>query len=88
MQKLDWDLVWKGEIPNARAVERTRTELAELLSDGGLARPADLTFHTVFLSSDLFDGPCVVVTGESDDRFHAEYHSSAEMTSLADCGDA
>lgn len=77
-------LKWHGELPDLDFFELELVILQDIKQSlGGLEKPSDLVFHTVFLGS-THDGPTVMVWGEPDDNkhYHCQYYSKTEWNTL------
>lgn len=65
------ELAWDGDAPSAEVQAKVVTDIRTRL--GGLYKPSDLIFHTVWLTDDD-EGPSVFVYGkEGSDKFHCDY---------------
>jgi hypothetical protein len=77
---------WVGpEEPSPETITRTHEELQELIASGSKA--SSIVSHVVMLTRD-FDGPGVMVHGNEDGSFDAEYASNIKWVSIMELLDA
>lgn len=76
-------LKWHGDLPPGNIEDIELVVLQDISESlGSLETPSDLIFHFVPLG-DSYDGPSVIVWGETNDNlhFHCEYSSETQWVS-------